>query len=108
MLRVRVTGREAGMSVRGVTVNEALQRARGGDQKAFVALAGRYHPMMIALAEAFVPSRAAAEQVARDTWLGVLRGIDRPDERAPLKTWLCRLLVSRTRTAGERQRRVPA
>jgi len=55
-------------------------------------------------APAYVPGRAAAEEVALGTWLGVLRGLDGFDGRAPVKTWLFGILVSRARSARERER----
>src|SRR5688500_14417297 len=60
---------------------------------------------MIRLATAYVPSRAVAEEVVQDTWLGVVRGIDRFEGRSSLKTWLFRILVNRARSAGPRERR---
>jgi len=84
--------------------SELLGRLRGGDEEAFAELAGRYHASVVDLAAAYVPGRAAAEEVALGTWLGVLRGLDGFDGRAPVKTWLFRILVSRARSARERER----
>jgi RNA polymerase sigma-70 factor, ECF subfamily len=84
---------------------ELLDRLRDGDEEAFVELVDRYHTPMVRLAMTFVPSRAVAEEVAQDAWLGVLRGIERFEERAALKTWLFRILVNRARTTGARERR---
>ena len=36
------------------------------------ALVGRYHAQLLRLAETFVPSRAVAEEVVQDTWLGAV------------------------------------
>jgi RNA polymerase sigma-70 factor, ECF subfamily len=60
---------------------------------------------MLRLAASFVPSPAVAEEVVQDTWLGVVRGIDRFEGSASLKTWLLRILVNRARTAGVKERR---
>jgi RNA polymerase sigma-70 factor, ECF subfamily len=84
---------------------ELLSRLRDGDEKAFATLVDRYHSPMIRLALAYVPSRAVAEEVVQDTWLGVVRGIDRFEGRSSLKTWLFRILVNRARSAGPRERR---
>jgi len=84
---------------------ELLRRLRAGDETAFAALVEQYHAPMIRLATAYVPSRAVAEEVVQDTWLGLVRGIDRFEGRSSLKTWLFRILVNRARTAGPRERR---
>lgn len=85
---------------------ELVERLRAGDEAAFVALVDRYHPALLRLARSYVPSQAVAEEVVQDTWLGVMRGIDRFEGRSSFKTWLFRILVNRARTTGERERRV--
>jgi RNA polymerase sigma-70 factor, ECF subfamily len=82
-----------------------LDRLRSGDEQAFVILVGRYREAMLRLAAGYVPSRAVAEEVVQDTWVGVLRGIDRFEGRSSVRTWLFRILVNRARTAGVRERR---
>jgi RNA polymerase sigma-70 factor (ECF subfamily) len=84
---------------------ELLDRLRAGDEQAFVVLVRRHHDPMIALACSFVPSRAVAEEVVQDTWMGVLRGIGGFEGRSSFRTWLFRILVNRARTAGARERR---
>ena len=84
---------------------ELIQRLRAGDEQAFVVLVRRYHESMIGLASSFVPSRAVAEEVVQDTWMGVVRGIGNFEGRSSLRTWLFRILVNRARTAGTRERR---
>jgi RNA polymerase sigma-70 factor (ECF subfamily) len=84
---------------------ELLHRLRAGDEQAFVILVRRYHDAMLRLASSFVPSRAVAEEVVQDTWMGVVRGIGGFEERASFRTWLFRILVNRARTTGERERR---
>ena len=84
---------------------ELLTRLRAGDESAFAMLVDRYHAPMIRLASTYVPSRAVAEEVVQDTWLGVVRGIDRFEGRSSLKTWLFRILVNRARSTGPRERR---
>ena len=82
-----------------------LRRLRDGDERAFVALVERYHPVMLRVALAYVPSPAVAEEVVQDTWLAVLRGLARFEERSSLRTWLFSILVNRARTTGERETR---
>lgn len=82
-----------------------LRRLRGGDEQAFADLVERYHPAMFRLARSFVPSQAVAEEVVQDTWLALLRGLDRFEERSSLRTWLFTILVNRARTTGAREAR---
>lgn len=88
---------------------DLVVRLRAGDEEAFASLVERYHPSLLRLAETMVPSRAIAEEVVQETWLGVLRGIGRFEGRSSLRTWLFHILVNRARTTGVREkRRAPA
>lgn len=82
-----------------------VERLRSGDETAFVELVNRYQTRMLRLAEATVGSRAVAEEVTQDTWLGVFRGVDRFEGRSSLKTWLFHILLNRARTAAGREAR---
>jgi RNA polymerase sigma-70 factor (ECF subfamily) len=82
-----------------------LQRVRAGDQEAFAVLVRRYQPQLLRLAQTFVASRAVAEEVVQDTWVGVVRGVERFEGRSSFKTWLFRILVNRARTTGGREAR---
>ena len=57
------------------------------------------------LALAHVPSRAVAEEVVQDTWLGVIKGIDRFEGRSSLRTWIFQILLNIARSRGEREKR---
>lgn len=78
---------------------------RAGDDAVFAELIDRYHASLVRVAMRYVPSRAVAEEVAQDTWLGVIEGIDRFEGRSTLKTWLYRILIYRAKARGERERR---
>jgi RNA polymerase sigma-70 factor (ECF subfamily) len=78
---------------------------REGDEAAFKELIDRYHASLVRVAQAYVPTRALAEEVAQETWLAVLEGLDRFEGRSSLKTWLFRILTNRAKTRGMRERR---
>jgi RNA polymerase sigma-70 factor (ECF subfamily) len=81
-----------------------LARLRAGDEAVFSELVARYHPAMVRLALTRVRSRAVAEEVAQDAWIGLLRGIDRFEGRSSLRTWLFRIVINRAISTGTRER----
>jgi RNA polymerase sigma-70 factor (ECF subfamily) len=85
--------------------HELVQRLREGDESAFAELIDRYGTTMVRVAQMYVKDRASAEEVVQETWLAVLTGIDRFEERSSLKTWLFRILTNRAKTRGERDGR---
>jgi RNA polymerase sigma-70 factor, ECF subfamily len=82
-----------------------VEALRGGEESAFVTLLARYQSALVRLATIYVHDRAIAEEVVQETWLAVLRGLDRFECRASLKTWLFRILVNRARTRASRESR---
>ena len=66
-------------------------------------MVGRYNGSLLRLARAYVPNDAVAEEAVQDTWMGVVRGVDRFEGRSSFKTWLFRILVDRARSAGTRE-----
>jgi RNA polymerase sigma-70 factor, ECF subfamily len=85
---------------------ELLQRLLDGDEKAFVEIVTRYHESLVRVARYYVANDASAEDVAQETWIAVLRGVDRFEGRSSFKTWLFRVLVNRARTTGVKEHRV--
>ena len=90
-----------------VNEDEALliQALRRGDKEAFVSLLERYHSALVRLAMVYVPNRAVAEEVAQETWEGVLQGLARFEGRSSLKTWIFRILANRAKTRAVREGR---
>ena len=84
---------------------ELVTRLRSGDEAAFRFLVDRYHGSLLRVAQTMVPSRAVAEEVVQDTWLGLVRGIHRFEGRSSLRTWLFHVLVNRARSTGVSERR---
>ena len=81
---------------------------RAGDPTAFGELVERYHPRLVRWAGTFVGSRDLVEDVAQETWLAVLRGVDRFEGRSSFKTWLFQICANRARSiAAQEQRIVP-
>src|SRR5688572_3227877 len=78
---------------------------RSGDEAAFQQLVDRYGGAMLRVAGHYVRTRAVAEEVVQEAWLGVFEGIHRFEERSSLKTWIFRILVNRAKTRGEREAR---
>jgi RNA polymerase sigma-70 factor (ECF subfamily) len=79
---------------------------RRGDESAFGAIIDRYHPSLVRIATLFVRDREVAEEVAQETWIGVLRGLDRFEGRSSFRTWLFGILANQARRRGERERRM--
>lgn len=82
-----------------------IEALRNGDEATFASLLKRYHASLLRLAMAFVPSRAVAEEVVQETWLGVLQGLSGFQGRSSLKTWIFHILTNRAKTRGAQERR---
>ena len=98
-----MTGRSAGDE-------EVLIAAiRDGDERAFATLVDRHSSAMVRVAMAYVPSRAAAEELVQETWIAVMSGIDGFEGRSSLKTWMFRILTKESNErAAEPTGAVPA
>jgi RNA polymerase sigma-70 factor (ECF subfamily) len=83
---------------------ELVARLRAGDEDAFAVLVERHHAGMVRVAQGHVRTRAVAEEVAQDAWIGFLRGLDRFEGRSSLRTWLYRIVVNRAISTGLRER----
>jgi len=81
---------------------EGLQRR---EERAFTELVNRYNAGLTRLALTFVRSRAVAEEVVQETWLGVLNGIDRFEGRSSVRTWIFRILTNVAKTRAVREGR---
>lgn len=100
---------EATGAAASVTVAEReqslLAALRRGDEHAFAMLVDEYSPSLLRLATLYVSSRAVAEDVMQETWIGVLNGLDRFEGRSTLKTWIFRILVNIAKTRAQREAR---
>ena len=78
---------------------------RAGDESAFALLVQEHSPGMLRVARMFVSTRAIAEDVVQDAWIGVLNGIGRFEGRSSLKTWIYRILTNTAKTRAVREGR---
>jgi RNA polymerase sigma-70 factor (ECF subfamily) len=83
-----------------------VARLRSGEEAAFLALVRRYHRAMVRVARAYLPSDAAAEDAAQEAWLGVLKGIDAFEGRAPVRSWIFRIAAYCARRRSARDGRL--
>jgi RNA polymerase sigma-70 factor (ECF subfamily) len=84
---------------------QLLDKMLGGDQSAFVEIVTRYQSVLVRVARLYVGSDATAEDVAQETWIAVLKGIERFEGRSSFKTWLLRICSNRARSIGVREHR---
>src|SRR6476646_8937045 len=84
---------------------EIVSALKDGDEAVFAELVDAYSPGLLRMAQMFVRDRAVAEEVVQETWLAVLRGIDRFEGRSTLKTWIYRILINTAKTRGQRESR---
>jgi len=85
-----------------IALVDALRRR---EEAAFVELVESHGAALLRLALTFVRTRAVAEEVVQDTWVGVLNGIDRFEGRSSLRTWIFRILTNVAKTRAVREGR---
>lgn len=88
---------------------DLVARLRAGDEQAFLAVVREHDRLLRRLARGIVRSEAQVDDVVQETWLAVIRGLTTFEGRSTLRTWICRILLNRARTAAARDARtVPA
>jgi RNA polymerase sigma-70 factor, ECF subfamily len=78
---------------------------RAGDEAAFGWLLDQLDHPLRRLARTFVSTPAAADEAVQETWLAVVEGLDRFEQRSSVRTWVTRILMNKARTRGVRDRR---
>lgn len=79
--------------------DEALRRGLlAGDRATFETLYRRHNAAMVRLATAILHNRAAAEDVAQEAWLAVLRHIEGFQGRSSLAGWIFTILTNKARS----------
>jgi RNA polymerase sigma-70 factor, ECF subfamily len=89
------------------TVDETtlIAALRDGDESAFAQLVDRHAPSMLRVARGYVPSYEIAEEVVQETWIALLKGVDRFEGRSSLRTWLFAVMINIAKARGVRERR---
>ncbi|MFN8079089.1 MAG: RNA polymerase sigma factor [Kineosporiaceae bacterium] len=90
------------VGVGDATVIEALRR---GDERVFAEVVDRLHPTLRRVARGYVRTEEAIGDVVQETWIGVLRGIDRFEGRSSLRTWVVSILVNVARSHAVKEAR---
>jgi RNA polymerase sigma-70 factor (ECF subfamily) len=85
--------------------NELVAALKRGDEATFATLVDAWSPGLMRMAQMFVRDRAVAEEVVQETWIAVLRGIDRFEGRSSLKTWVYRIVMNTAKTRAQREAR---
>jgi RNA polymerase sigma-70 factor (ECF subfamily) len=83
---------------------ELADRLAGGDEGAFRELVREHDAGLRRMARMYVAD-AVADDVVQDTWITVIRGIDRFEGRSTLKTWIYGILVNIARRRAQREGR---
>jgi RNA polymerase sigma-70 factor (ECF subfamily) len=91
--------------VASVDDSRLVEALRDRDERAFEQLTREYNASLLRVAQIYVTSRAVAEEVVQETWLGVLKGIERFEARSSLKTWIFRILTNIAKTRAQREGR---
>ena len=84
---------------------ELVDRLRAGDADAFAHLVEDWSPSMLRLARTYVSTQASAEEIVQESWLAVIRGLDRFEGRSSLRTWVFRIVTNQAKTRGVREAR---
>jgi RNA polymerase sigma-70 factor, ECF subfamily len=100
-----VESRPNALSVQVDPDTALLVRLRAGDENAFAQVVDAWSPMLLRVARTFVSTDASAQEIVQETWLAVVRGLERFEGRSTLKTWVFSILTNVGRTTGARESR---
>lgn len=82
-----------------------VQALREGSEQAFASLLRSYHASLVRFARTIVHDRELAEEIVQETWVGVIRGLDKFRGDSSLKTWIFRIMINTARTRAVREQR---
>jgi RNA polymerase sigma-70 factor, ECF subfamily len=78
---------------------------RRGDEAMFAAVVDRHTPAMLRVARGYVPSQEIAEEVVQETWIALIKGVEKFEGRSSLRTWLFAVMINIAKGRGVRERR---
>ncbi len=82
-----------------------VERLLTGDEAAFSELVQSLHAGLVALARAYVRSKAVAEEVVQEAWITVIAKLGTFEHRSALKTWISGIVVNKAKNRGVREAR---
>ena len=82
-----------------------VSQLRAGEEEAFAAVVTHYQETLIRMALRYVANRATAEEVVQETWMAVMRGLNRFEGRSSLHAWICAILIHKAKDRGIREKR---
>jgi RNA polymerase sigma-70 factor (ECF subfamily) len=92
--------------VSGFEFPEVLERVRAGNETAFAELWRRHQPMVLRYLTVLVGD--AAEDVASETWIAVVRALDRfTGDEHNFRTWIITIARNRAMDWGRSRQRTP-
>src|SRR5213078_1893767 len=68
---------------------EIVRRCRAGDERAYRELVDRYRRQVYSMALRMLRREEDAEDVAQETFIRVVRALERYDPARPIAAWLC-------------------
>ena len=80
-----------------------VERLGAGDETTFMMLVEEHQGPMLRIARMYVSSRAVAEEVVQEAWLGIVKGLDAFEGRSSLRTWMYRIVANIAKTRGQRE-----
>ena len=82
-----------------------IERLLAGDEATFIMLVEQNQPSMLRIAQMYVASRAVAEEVVQEAWIGILKGLSTFEGRSSLRTWMYKIVTNVAKTRGVREGR---
>jgi RNA polymerase sigma-70 factor (ECF subfamily) len=102
---VGVAGEARGCALALPSDDVIVARLRSGDEAMFALLLNAWSSGLSRAARAYVSTKESAEDVVQDTWLAVIRGINRFEGRSSLRTWVYRIMINTAKTRGVKDKR---